>query len=149
MPLGSNTEVQLESGWPHPSFTGRFLPSEREVRKNGFTAQWRLSSLATTAQQDIAAGKPVCETDVGDSDSATAPPLGSGCADSFSVAFIDPVNPYSLADRATKYGVLFIALTFVAVGLFELMGNGPNTAPRHRSPPPPREVIFHLGTARR
>ncbi len=136
VPLGSNTEVQLESGWPHPSFTGRFLPSEREVRKNGFTAQWRLSSLATTAQQDIAAGKPVCETDVGDSDSATAPPLGSGCADSFSVAFIDPVNPYSLADRATKYGVLFIALTFVAVGLFELMGNGPNTAPQHRSPPP-------------
>jgi inner membrane protein len=56
--------------------------------------------------------------------------------DSFSVAFIDPVNPYSLSDRATKYGVLFIALTFVAVGLFELMGNGPHAAPLRGSLPP-------------
>ncbi len=120
VPLGSNTEVQLSSGWPHPSFTGRFLPSEREVRDDGFTAQWRLSSLATTAQQDIAQGKPVCQASSGDDDQATAAPSGA-CADSFSVAFIDPVNPYSLAQRATKYGVLFIALTFVGVGLFELM----------------------------
>ncbi|PVY57956.1 MULTISPECIES: cell envelope integrity protein CreD [unclassified Simplicispira] len=124
VPLGSNTEVQLESGWPHPSFTGRFLPSERAVRDDGFTAQWRLSSLATTAQQDVAHGKPVCQASGGDDDddepAAAAAPSG-GCADSFSVAFIDPVNPYSLAQRAIKYGVLFIALTFVGVGLFELM----------------------------
>jgi inner membrane protein len=125
VPLGSNTEVQLESGWPHPSFAGRFLPSEREVRSDGFTAQWRLSSLATTAQHDVAAGKPVCAAGPGDDESAASPSPGSGCTDSFSVAFIDPVNPYSLADRAIKYGVLFIALTFVAVGLFELMGGGP------------------------
>ena len=121
VPLGSNTEVQLSSGWPHPSFTGRFLPSEREVRDDGFTAQWRLSSLATTAQQDIAQGKPVCQASGGDDEPAAAAAPSGGCADSFSVAFIDPVNPYSLAQRAIKYGVLFIALTFVGVGLFELM----------------------------
>lgn len=110
----------MDSGWPHPSFSGRFLPSEREVRADGFTARWRLSSLASTAQQDIAQGKPVCEAP--DEEAAVPPPGGArDCADSFSVAFIDPVNPYALADRATKYGVLFIALTFVAVGLFELM----------------------------
>lgn len=123
VPLGGNTEVQMTSGWPHPSFSGRFLPSEREVTKDGFSAQWRLSSLATTAQQDIANSKRIC---VGSQDAPNeyAVPgggTGSDCADSFSVAFIDPVNPYTLADRATKYGVLFIALTFVAVGLFELM----------------------------
>jgi len=120
VPLGSRTEVQMDSGWPHPSFSGRFLPSEREVRADGFTARWRLSSLASTAQQDIGQGKPVCEAP--DEEAAVPPPGGArDCADSFSVAFIDPVNPYALADRATKYGVLFIALTFVAVGLFELM----------------------------
>ncbi len=121
VPLGSRTEVQMESPWPHPSFTGRFLPSEREVRNDGFTARWRLSSLATTAQQDIAQGKPVCETADNPEGYAPPPPAARECADSFSVAFIDPVNPYALSDRATKYGVLFIALTFVAVGLFELM----------------------------
>ncbi len=124
VPLGGQTQVQLHSAWPHPSFGGRFLPSERTVEASGFDAQWRLSSLATTAQQDIVDGKPVCDAQAPSADDMA--PLDNaagagGCADSFSVAFIDPVNPYSLVDRATKYGVLFIALTFVAVGLFELM----------------------------
>ena len=123
VPLGGRTEVQMQSPWPHPSFSGRFLPTERSVRANGFEAQWRLSSLATTAAQDIAESKPVCTGPVGEDALryASAAPRDAGCVDSFSVAFIDPVNPYSLSDRATKYGVLFIALTFVAVGLFELM----------------------------
>lgn len=143
VPLGGNTEVLMTSSWPHPSFAGRFLPSEREVKKTGFAATWRLSSLATTAQADIAGGKPVCvggaESFARD-DSDYAPGGGAAaqgdCADSFSVAFVDPVNPYSLSDRATKYGVLFIALTFVAVGLFELMGNGPHAPPLRGSLPP-------------
>ncbi len=122
VPLGGNTEVEMTSSWPHPSFAGRFLPSEREVTKAGFSARWRLSSLATTAQQDIANGKQVCVAGNPDAgDYAHNDGAQRDCADSFSVAFVDPVNPYTLADRATKYGVLFIALTFVAVGLFELM----------------------------
>ena len=36
------------------------------------------------------------------------------------VSFIDPVNPYVLSDRAVKYAVLFVVLTFVAVGLVEV-----------------------------
>lgn len=123
VPLGGNTEVQMTSSWPHPSFGGRFLPSEREVKKDGFSAQWRLSSLATTAQADIEKGSRICIGGYDDSPSDYAPGGATprDCADSFNVAFVDPVNPYSLSDRATKYGVLFIALTFVAVGLFELM----------------------------
>ena len=122
VPLGGSTEVQLRSTWPHPSFAGRFLPAEREVTGNGFSARWRLSSLATTAPQDIANGKKACDAPtLADSEYAAGAATERDCADSFSVAFIDPINPYSLSDRATKYGVLFIALTFVAVGLFELM----------------------------
>jgi inner membrane protein len=131
VPLGGNTEVLMTSSWPHPSFAGRFLPAERTIQKTGFSAQWRLSSLATTAQADIAEGKAVCvggDSGPGayagghDSDYATGGGSPQGhCADSFSVAFVDPVNPYSLSDRAIKYGVLFIALTFLAVGLFEAM----------------------------
>lgn len=130
VPLGSRTEVQMESTWPHPSFAGRFLPAEREVRKDGFQARWRLSSLASTAQQDIAQGRPLCEAPDATDETTVPPPAATrDCTDSFSVAFVDPVNPYALAARATKYGVLFIALTFVALGLFELMGQGPRAAP--------------------
>lgn len=121
VPLGGTTDVQLQSSWPHPSFGGRFLPSERTIGDDGFTARWHLSALASTAQQDVAASRRLC--DLGGDAVPYEPPgtAEAGCADAFGVSFIDPVNPYSLSDRATKYGVLFIALTFVAVGLFELL----------------------------
>ncbi len=125
VPAGGNTVVQLKSPWPHPSFGGRFLPAERTVTEQGFEARWRLSALATTAQADLGQGKPVCGAEnlgggLGRVESAATGPA-KGCVDTFSVGFIDPVNAYSLSDRATKYGLLFVALTFVAVGLFEFM----------------------------
>lgn len=138
VPLGGNTDVKMTGSWPHPSFNGRFLPSERTWGPEGFTAQWRLSSLATTAQQDVQAGRRICAGSYDDAPTEYAPAgtTPRDCADSFGVAFVDPVNPYTLADRATKYGLLFIALTFVAVGLFELMGNGPHAPPLRGSLPP-------------
>ena len=138
VPLGGNTDVKMTGSWPHPSFNGRFLPSERTWGPEGFTAQWRLSSLATTAQQDVQAGRRICAGSYDDAPNEYAPTgtTPRDCADSFGVAFVDPVNPYTLADRATKYGLLFIALTFVAVGLFELMGNGPHAPPLRGSLPP-------------
>ena len=41
--------------------------------------------------------------------------------ETFGVSFIDPVNGYTLSDRATKYGVLFIALTFLGVAAIEVL----------------------------
>jgi inner membrane protein len=37
------------------------------------------------------------------------------------VAFIDPVNVYLMAERAVKYGILFVALTFAAFFLTEIL----------------------------
>ena len=31
VPLGSATQINLTSNWPHPSFDGQFLPSERKI----------------------------------------------------------------------------------------------------------------------
>jgi inner membrane protein len=122
VPMGGATEVRLTSNWPHPSFEGRFLPADREVGPQGFSASWRVSSLASTAQQDTALGKPVCAAPfLTDAPAADAPPASRGCTDAFGVRFIDPSDTYALSDRATKYGLLFIGLTFVAVGLFEFM----------------------------
>jgi inner membrane protein len=41
--------------------------------------------------------------------------------DGVSVSLVDPVNPYLQADRATKYGLLFVLLTFVGFFMFELL----------------------------
>ena len=100
-PVADQTQVRLRSDWPHPSFQGRFLPNEREIGDHGFNAWWRISALATSAPHDVRAQAEHIER--------------------FAVEFIDPVNAYSLADRATKYGVLFIGLTFLGVALTEVM----------------------------
>jgi inner membrane protein len=130
VPLGSATEVSLSSNWPHPSFTGQFLPSERTISDKGFDASWRISALASNAQQAVLSHNPLCNgNSMGGSDSpvdavaaaAVAVAGSSDCVETLGLGFIDPINTYSLSDRATKYGLLFIVLTFVAVGLFEFM----------------------------
>ncbi|MNV47960.1 Inner membrane protein CreD [compost metagenome] len=44
-----------------------------------------------------------------------------GSVESLNVALVDPVDVYTQADRATKYGILFVLLTFVGFALFELI----------------------------
>ena len=116
-PIGEANQLTLGADWPHPSFDGRFLPTTRTVAANRFDATWQVSALASNARDSLLAGKPLCGGDGG----SVAAASGAGCIEHFGVAFIDPVNPYVLGDRATKYGMLFIVLTFVAVGLVEVL----------------------------
>jgi inner membrane protein len=101
IPAAGSTAVSLQSSWQHPSFGGRFLPAEREVGENGFSARWQVSELASSAAADVAAG--------------------GSALDTLAVELMDPVNPYVMSDRAIKYGLMFIVLTFVTVGLTELL----------------------------
>lgn len=118
-PVGDQSTVELMADWPHPSFAGQFLPVTREMTPQGFQARWHVSSLASSAQQQYRAGGKVCDLqDARDEDAGSA--HTPTCADSFGVRFIDPVSPYVLSERAVKYGILFIVLTFVGVGLVEL-----------------------------
>ena len=116
-----STQVTLASDWPHPSFAGRFLPLERQVGETGFTARWLLNALATTAPQAAAFGGPACSLSDGGDDVPAGDARRRPCVETFGVAFMDPVSPYVLSDRATKYGLLFIALTFVGVGALEVL----------------------------
>lgn len=122
-PVADSSRVALASDWPHPSFAGRFLPIERQVGRTGFTARWQLNALATTAPRSVVEGGAACGLLDGGGEPASGrdearPPR---CVETFGVAFIDPVSPYALSDRATKYGLLFIALTFVGVGSVEVL----------------------------
>jgi inner membrane protein len=135
VPLGETTTVRMESNWPHPSFTGRFAPSQRSIKVNqGFEANWRLTSVATDAAEATKMSRPVCGNSAHESAAAAsaaavvaaaanavAVATGTGCVESVNVGFIEPINFYSLSDRASKYGLLFVALTFVGLGLFEVM----------------------------
>ena len=128
VPAASATQLTLHADWPHPSFVGRFLPLASRVDAAGFEANWQVSELATTALRDVRDGKalPVIERDpdgAGPSRAATADgaKAAASIADTLAFSMIDPVNPYVMSDRAIKYGLLFIVLTFVCVGLLELL----------------------------
>lgn len=120
-PVADNTRVDLVSDWPHPSFAGRFLPAARSVSHEGFSATWQLSALATTAPKELLRGGPACALGGGPMEGVASVSDKGRCVETFGVAFIDPVSAYVLSDRATKYGLLFIALTFVGVGLVEVL----------------------------
>ncbi|HEX5682945.1 MAG TPA: cell envelope integrity protein CreD [Ideonella sp.] len=125
VPAAAQTEWDLKSDWPHPSFGGRFLPVQRDVDEQGFHAVWRVSELASSAARDVAQGTAMCTgmpPANAYAEEAGAERDNPNCLDSLAVSFIDPVNPYVLADRAVKYGLLFVALTFVAVALTEVLG---------------------------
>ncbi len=105
-PIGKNTVVQLKATWPHPNFGGRFLPQSKTIDAYGFTARWEVSHLASKNTELLKGGV------------STKREL-----EQFDVSFIEPVNIYQQAERAVKYGILFIALTFAGFFLFEtLMG---------------------------
>ncbi len=129
VPGASATQVTLRSNWPHPSFGGRFLPVSRQIDERGFEAKWQVTELATTAPRDVLAGLslPGVERDPDADESYAAGPAAvrgpktGTVADTLAFSMIDPVNPYVMSDRAIKYGLMFIVLTFVSVGMLELL----------------------------
>jgi inner membrane protein len=112
VPVGKSNKFNVKSDWPHPQFSGDFLPSpsERTINAAGFNASWNISSLSTMAQKQLRTAE-----------EAPTPEGQRAGVDTFSIGFIEPVNVYSLAERATKYGLLFVALTFAAFFVFEIL----------------------------
>jgi inner membrane protein len=106
--LGDETVVNMRSNWPDPSFFGAFLPEAHDVTDTGFTAGWRATSLGRSL--------PARWLD-GDLRQATTETAVLG------VELFVPVGLYQLTDRATKYAIMFIGLTFVAYFLFEVLGS--------------------------
>jgi inner membrane protein len=129
VPAAREVSWSLRSDWPHPSFGGRFLPASRTVDGAGFSARWAVSALASPAAADVERGQALCSIQdrTADGEEAGARPVQPNnsaptrCVDTIDVSFIDPVNPYSMTDRATKYALLFIVLTFAAVALTEAL----------------------------
>ena len=108
LPVGKTSRVSLAANWPHPSFIGNFLPGKREISDQGFSADWQTSFFSTNLQE--AMNRCV---------------MGNDCeafnGRSFGVSFIDPVDQYLKSDRAIKYALLFIVLTFAGFFLFEVL----------------------------
>jgi inner membrane protein len=104
LPLGETTRATLRSIWPHPSFIGDVLPVERAVDDGGFSAEWAIPLLNRSYPQAFTAGAAVAIDEI-----------------EAGVRLFEPVALYDLVTRAVKYGLLFVALTFLTLGLIEFV----------------------------
>lgn len=119
VPLGDNNDIRIKSSWPHPKFEG-YSPTS-DVSGSGFNATWKISSLASNAQKQLRGEDGgASQADRVVDGRVLAAPLNGG-VDALQVSLVDPIDVYTQADRASKYGILFVVLTFVGFALFELI----------------------------
>ena len=101
-PLGKSTSAHLQSEWTSPSFNGSFLPVKRNVDETGFSADWEVTHLNRNFPQNWTG--------------SAFHPLES----SFGLDLFQPVDHYQKSWRSSRYGVLFIALTFLVLIFLEI-----------------------------
>lgn len=107
MHIGRTTTVKIDGGWNNPKFTGRYLPEQRNITKDSFTASWKMPYFNRPfAQQWMEENAK----------------LHSGSSDAaFGVQFILPVDQYQKTTRSAKYAVMIILLTFISLFFTELL----------------------------
>ncbi|MCO7227343.1 cell envelope integrity protein CreD [Pleionea sp. CnH1-48] len=107
IPSAKHTQLAVKSNWPHPSFVGRFLPQTRSIDASGYEASWETGEYSSAI-----------------SDALTSC-LGGHCEYlnnlELAVRQINPIDSYVQSERAIKYSLLVIVMTFVVFILFELM----------------------------
>jgi len=94
-PLGKTSEVTIKSAWAEPSFTGSFLPANRQVTATGFVADWRVTHLNRNFPQQWTGRKYITHEA------------------KFGVELLIPIDHYQKSMRSVKYAILFIALNFI------------------------------------
>jgi inner membrane protein len=121
LPFASEMNVDLKSTWTNPSFEGAFIPSDKNITKQGFTAKWKILELNRNYGQfgfdDFINTGEDKSNDLFTNDRISPDNKTGG----FGVNLIMPVDQYQRTTRAAKYGVLFVILTFVTFFFFELL----------------------------
>jgi inner membrane protein len=106
-PMARDVRVRLSGAWHAPGFFGAFLPAERTITDQGFDARWVVAHFGRGYGQSWT--------------TVDNPGDGAFARARFGVDFIQPVTPARQAERAVKYGVLFLVMTFALYFLFEVV----------------------------
>jgi inner membrane protein len=106
LPVGRSSSVAMRANWPHPSFIGSYLPTAATSTTPASAPTGRPRSLPPTWKTLRQCASPQCNDFLGAH---------------FGVSFVDPVDQYLKSERAIKYALLFIALTFAGFFLFEVL----------------------------
>jgi len=115
--LGKNTTVKIKGEWNNPSFTGRYLPDERSVSGNAFSATWKMPYYNRPYPQQWMEENTILNKP----DTMTNGKHNSDNPAVFGVDFLLPVDQYQKTTRAAKYAILIILLSFLSLFFTELL----------------------------
>jgi inner membrane protein len=126
VPQSGDTRWTVRSSWPSPSFGGDFLPDRRSVGGTGFGAAYRIGNLALgrslVSTGEAGSSNLLDRVQARTGDMAATPAADGSNVQIAQIGLIQPVDPYSQVNRATKYGFLFIGFTFLALLMFDVIG---------------------------
>lgn len=104
VPIANFSQIQLKSDWQSPSFSGNKIPDKRtENTQNGFNAQWNILGLNRNIPKQWTS-----ET-------------GTDLNYKVGVNLLIPVDNYAKTERAIKYALLLIILSFLAFFSIEML----------------------------
>lgn len=103
IPIGKNTQVDVEGAWQNPSFIGNFSPDSKI--EDGFHANWNILHF----------NRNIPEAWIDDYS------YGSFYDSYFGVNLINTVDHYQQNTRSAKYAIMFILLTFVVFFFVEIL----------------------------
>ena len=123
---GKTTNLSLQGDWPNPSFDGGFLPVNRTITPNGFSAEWSVPFIARGVRAEGISG--------------TITGLGETA---LGVSFVEVADSYQSVSRSLKYVLLFLGLLFLSYFVFEVT-TGKRVHPAQYILVGMAQIIFYL-----
>ena len=109
VPMATDNNFSMESTWSTPGFSGGWLPTNRELGEEGFSASWSIPGLSTTYPKVWVVAEDY------QYDSMSRPGT-----EYVTVSFVTPVDNYQKTSRSVKYAVLFLIIPFLTIFIFEI-----------------------------
>ncbi|MCT9461759.1 cell envelope integrity protein CreD [Acinetobacter baumannii] len=131
IPTSYEMTYQAKGNWGDVKYDGQSLPFKKLSKKQFFEADWKnialgkrnLDRLSTCANSQCfyqavnTQSKLISDVEAAYAASDTS----SNNISSISTQFLEPVNIYTQTDRAIKYGIMVIIITFGCFFLFEVL----------------------------
>lgn len=112
-PMAADNYFNITSKWNDPSFTGGFLPTKREISKNGFNAEWNIASF-NTSYSKYWTSEEFNENNEYEFENNKS-------QNNVIISFLLLNDNYQKILRSVKYSILFIFIPFFVLFLCEVI----------------------------
>lgn len=110
--LGEQHQFRLSSNWLEPKFYGDSLPSQKQLNATGFDAVWQ-NEFASQNNQTVLLERLACQAEC----------ISLSEFRLMNVDFVNTNNAYTHTDRAIKYALVLLLISFGTFFLFEVLKN--------------------------